>query len=86
MDEEENLDRYNILGFKPQKEKIYNKLLPYGDELDEESVKMYTDIKTNLIKSIVAREMRPGIVLWTSRLNRYSYVIYIFRIIFSFFP
>lgn len=70
MDEEENSERFKILGFVPQKEKIYNKLLPYAEELDAESTRLYKDIKTNLIKSIAARELRPGCVLWTSRLNK----------------
>lgn len=55
---------------KPQKENVYNKLLPYGAELEEESAKLFTDIKSNLIKSVLAREMRPGCALWTSRLNK----------------
>lgn len=55
---------------KFQKENIYNKLLPYGDELEEESTKLFDDIKSNLIKSVLAREMRPGCALWTSRLNK----------------
>lgn len=53
---------------KPQKENVYNKLLPYGDELEEESETLFVEIKSNLIKSILAREMRPGCALWTSRL------------------
>lgn len=56
--------------YKPQKENVYNKLLPYGDELEEESAKLFADIKSNLIKSVLAREMRPGCALWTSRLNK----------------
>lgn len=53
---------------KPQKENVYNKFLPYADELEEESAKLFNDIKTNLVKSVLAREMRPGCALWTSRL------------------
>lgn len=53
---------------KPQKENHYNKLLPYGDDLEEEANKLFTDIKTNLVKSILGHEMRPGCALWTSRL------------------
>lgn len=56
--------------YKPQKENVYNKLLPYGDELEEESDKLFADIKSNLVKSVLAREMRPGCALWTSRLNK----------------
>lgn len=70
MDEEEAKARFEKLGFKPQKENVYNKLLPYADKLDEESTKLFMDIKTNLIKSVLAREMRPGCALWTSRLNK----------------
>lgn len=70
MDEENNEQRWKKLGFKPQKENVYNKLLPYANELDDESSKLFHDIKTNLIKSILAREMRPGCALWTSRLNK----------------
>ena len=70
MDEDEKNGRFLKLGFRPQKENVYNKLLPYADKLDEESTKLFYDIKTNLIKSVLAREMRPGFALWTSRLNK----------------
>lgn len=55
---------------KLQNENVYNKKLPYGDELEEESAKLFIDIKTNLIKSVLGREMRPGCALWTSRVNK----------------
>ncbi|KRT82951.1 hypothetical protein AMK59_4226 [Oryctes borbonicus] len=71
MDKRDSNKRSQILGFIPQKENVYNKLLPYADKLDEESTKLFLDIKTNLIKSVLAREMRPGCALWTSRLNKY---------------
>lgn len=69
--ESSETERIKKLGFIPQNENVYNKLLPYADELDEESNKLLLDIKTNLIKSVLAREMRPGCALWTSRLNKY---------------
>uniref|UniRef100_A0A6P7GVF6 Proteasome activator complex subunit 4B-like n=1 Tax=Diabrotica virgifera virgifera TaxID=50390 RepID=A0A6P7GVF6_DIAVI len=56
---------------KFQKENVYNKLLPYADELEVESAQLFLDIKTNLIKSVLAREMRPSCALWTSRLMKY---------------
>ncbi|XP_072396223.1 proteasome activator complex subunit 4-like [Diabrotica undecimpunctata] len=56
---------------KFQKENVYNKLLPYADELEVESAQLFQDIKTNLIKSVLAREMRPSCALWTSRLMKY---------------
>lgn len=62
--------RYKRLGFKPQKEIIYNKFLPYSEQIDDESLQLFTDIKTNLYKAVMLREMRPGCVLWVSRLNK----------------
>lgn len=70
MDEDVEDQRIKKLGFIPQKENVYNKLLPYAKELDEESSKLFCDIKENLAKSVLAREMRPGCALWTSRLNK----------------
>lgn len=57
------------LGFRPQKELVYNKLLPYADELDAESRKMLAEIKENLGRAVMLREIRPGCAQWTSRLN-----------------
>ncbi|KAF5303620.1 hypothetical protein FQA39_LY09867 [Lamprigera yunnana] len=69
--QEEDEQRFKKLGFKPQKENVYNKLLPYADKLDEESSKLFRDIKTNLVKAVLAREIRPGCIVWTFRLNKY---------------
>lgn len=74
-DDDRDEKRYKMLGFKPQREIIYNKLLPYADQLDRESLQLYTDIKTNLTRSILLREIRPGCVLWTSRLNKYVFSV-----------
>lgn len=74
MDEE---DRENVsgrikrLGFKPQRESVYCKLLPYADELDDESVRMLSEIKANLGRAVMLREMRPGCGIWTTRLSKY---------------
>lgn len=62
--------RAAILGFYPQREIIYNSLLPYSDSLDQESIEMWKDIKVNLAKSVALREMRPGYVMWTGRLSK----------------
>ncbi|XP_071784078.1 proteasome activator complex subunit 4-like [Asterias amurensis] len=69
MDAEE--DRTRQLGFKPQKEIVYNKLLPYAEDLDEESTKQLAEIKGNLGRAVRLRELRPGALYWTSRLNSY---------------
>ncbi|XP_021936150.1 proteasome activator complex subunit 4B-like isoform X2 [Zootermopsis nevadensis] len=70
-------DRENIsgrikrLGFKPQREIVYCKLLPYANQLDEESVRMLSEIKANLGRAVMMREMRPGCGMWTARLSKY---------------
>ena len=44
--------REEQLGFRPQKEIIYNKLLPYSKDIDEDSTKWFKDIKVkNFIKT-----------------------------------
>ena len=76
--EEETEEQYNsrrderatVLGFYPQNEIIYNSLMPYSDNLDDESKDMWTDIKANLGRSIALRELRPGYVMWTGRLAK----------------
>ncbi len=50
-----------------QKELIYNKLLPYSSGLDEESRAFLSEIKKNLSKAVLVRELRPGAVTWTGR-------------------
>lgn len=69
---EDNLEkRYEKLGFKPQKEVVYNKLLPYSDKLDYDSVNMLKEVKGHLGRSIILREMRPGCGIWVVKLQRY---------------
>ena len=63
-------ERAAILGFYPQKEIIYNSILPYADQLDEESAKLWNEIKTNLGRAIALHELRPGYVMWTGRLTK----------------
>lgn len=63
-------ERVKQLGFKPQREIIYNRLLPYADALDEESREMFIEIKVNLGKAVMLREMRPACGMWAARLIR----------------
>lgn len=67
---EASMERNQQLGFKPQKELVYNKLLPYASELDEESHKMFAEVKANLGKAVMLREMRPACGIWVTRLGR----------------
>lgn len=69
MEDDEALNELaSKLGFKPQKDIIYNRLLPFSDQIHEEAVKELKLIKTNLIKSLLARELEPGFLLWSQRL------------------
>ena len=61
-------ERAAVLGFYPQKEVIYNSFLPYSEEIDQESNRLWQEIKTNLGRAISLRELRPGFVIWTGRL------------------
>ncbi|XP_054263116.1 proteasome activator complex subunit 4-like [Macrosteles quadrilineatus] len=69
--EEYNLARTRILGFRPQKENSFNKLLPYAEDLDHESQEMLTDIKCQLAKSVLLKELKPGCTVWCLRLQKY---------------
>ena len=40
-------------------------------DVDIESTKWFADIKANLGRAIALRELRPGVVTWVSRLNKY---------------
>ncbi|KAK6639500.1 hypothetical protein RUM43_007773 [Polyplax serrata] len=75
MDEDDatyiNPERIKQLGFKPQKEIVYNKLLPYADQLDVESKNAFAQIKINLSKSVMLRELHPGCSVWSARLTGY---------------
>ncbi|XP_049827617.1 proteasome activator complex subunit 4-like [Schistocerca gregaria] len=58
-------------GFKPQKEIVFNKLLPFAKELEEDATRLLSDIKANIGKSVLLRELRPGCGIWTARLSKY---------------
>ncbi|KAM3962486.1 LOW QUALITY PROTEIN: proteasome activator complex subunit 4 [Aphomia sociella] len=66
-----NPERVEALGFKPQKEIFINYLLPYVDELDEESQNFLEQVKTSFAKAIMLREMKPACGVWSSRLMKY---------------
>lgn len=61
----------DTLGFVPQKEIIYNKLLPYADRLDDESNELLKKIKGNLSRTVQLGEIRPGALFWTRKLSTY---------------
>lgn len=57
------------LGFVPQKDIVYNKLLPYADRLDDESNGILSKIKGNLSRAVMLKEMWPGVLFWTRKLS-----------------
>ena len=59
----------DTLGFVPQKDIVYNKLLPYADQLDSESNDILAKIKGNLARAVQLRELWPGVLFWTRRLS-----------------
>ncbi|KAM6956793.1 proteasome activator complex subunit 4A [Aplochiton taeniatus] len=64
-------DVSDTLGFFPQKDIVYNKLLPYAEKLDEESNDILSKIKENLGRAVQLREIWPGVLFWTRKLSTY---------------
>lgn len=63
-------ERIKALGFKPQKEILTNHILPYAAELDDEASRFLQQVKTNLAKAVMLREMKPACGVWSSRLMK----------------
>lgn len=63
-------DREQLLGFKPQKENIYNKLLPYNEAIDAESNGVLSEIKANLGRAVQLRDLKVGAGHWVGQLSR----------------
>uniref|UniRef100_A0A3B4GPM2 Proteasome activator subunit 4 n=1 Tax=Pundamilia nyererei TaxID=303518 RepID=A0A3B4GPM2_9CICH len=61
----------DTLDFIPQKDIVYNKLLPYADRLDAESNDILSKIKGNLGRAVQLREIWPGVLFWTRKLSTY---------------
>lgn len=70
--ERHNEERWQRLGFKPQKEIFCNRYLPYAAEvLDEESAQFLETVKANLGRAVAMRDMSPGIGIYSTRLLMY---------------
>ena len=69
--EKENyrVERVNKLGFEPQKEIVYNRYLPYSDDLDEECVQYLALIKANIGRTLVLNDKHG--FQWISDLSKY---------------
>ncbi|XP_020294665.1 proteasome activator complex subunit 4A-like, partial [Pseudomyrmex gracilis] len=68
------------LGYYPQKELRYTKLLPFKDQLEKESLEWLVRIKENLGRSVMLREIEPACVFWTKQLYMY---IEVYGLMFS---
>uniref|UniRef100_A0A8C9TJ04 Proteasome activator subunit 4 n=1 Tax=Scleropages formosus TaxID=113540 RepID=A0A8C9TJ04_SCLFO len=55
----------------PQKELLYNALLPYAARLEPESARLLSAIRCGLGRAVVLRELWPGALFWTRRLSTY---------------
>uniref|UniRef100_A0A8B9T6E1 Proteasome activator subunit 4 n=1 Tax=Anas platyrhynchos TaxID=8839 RepID=A0A8B9T6E1_ANAPL len=55
----------------PQKEIVYNKLLPYGERLEAEAGRFLAQIKGNLARAVQLQELWPGGLFWTRKLSTY---------------
>lgn len=55
-------------GLVPQKEIVYNGLLPYSDRLDREATELLAEIKANLSRAVLLRELWPGVAFWSRKL------------------
>lgn len=54
--------------FIPQKEIVYNGLLPYSHRLDREATELLAEIKANLSRAVLLRELWPGVAFWSRKL------------------
>jgi len=63
-------DREAKLGFRPQREVVYNALLPYADQLDAESTDQLAHIKANLARVVQLRDIKIGGSHWTGQLSK----------------
>lgn len=52
----------------PQKEIVYNCLLPYSGRLDQEATELLAEIKANLSRAVLLRELWPGVTFWSRKL------------------
>ena len=64
-------ERESVLGFRPQKEIIYNTLLPYADRLDEESNFQFEEIKSQIGRAILLRDVKVAGIHWIGQLSKY---------------
>ncbi|KAG7506391.1 proteasome activator complex subunit 4B-like [Solea senegalensis] len=58
-------------GFIPQKEIVYNGMLPYSGRLEREATQLLAGIKSGLSRAVLLRELWPGVAFWCRKLFSY---------------
>jgi hypothetical protein len=71
----EDVDRedltHNAAEYRPQKEFLFNKHLPYAEHIDEEAEAALARIKANFARAVLLSEPRPGLLTYCLRLQKY---------------
>lgn len=65
LDNESDVEDYND---NSRRNIIFNKFLPYAHILEEEAKTKLSQIKANLCKVVLYRELKPGCCYWTNQL------------------
>uniref|UniRef100_A0A3Q3FX53 Proteasome activator Blm10 mid region domain-containing protein n=1 Tax=Kryptolebias marmoratus TaxID=37003 RepID=A0A3Q3FX53_KRYMA len=58
----------DVSGFVPQKEIVYNSLLPYCERLEREAAELLVEIKADLSRAVLLRELWPGVTFCARKL------------------
>uniref|UniRef100_A0AAQ4Q0P3 Proteasome activator Blm10 mid region domain-containing protein n=1 Tax=Gasterosteus aculeatus aculeatus TaxID=481459 RepID=A0AAQ4Q0P3_GASAC len=58
----------HVDGFVSQREVVYNGLLPYSARLEREATELLAEIKANLSRAVLLRELWPGVAFWSRKL------------------
>ncbi|XP_060826320.1 proteasome activator complex subunit 4-like isoform X1 [Bombus pascuorum] len=66
-----NICIYKSIDDVQSKKFIYNKLLPYADEVETETQALFAEIKANLGRAVMFNEIWPGCYVWVNKLGHY---------------
>ena len=67
-----------------QRPLLFSKQLPYSDQLEGEANEMFDRIKMNLSYAVQRRELWPGVMYWSLRLQRCAMYRSTFVIIYGY--
>lgn len=67
----DSVESLDLLDETPyQAESPFNRYLPYVEELDDEADKLLAEIKTNLGRCVLERDIDPGCLYWSDMLSK----------------